>query len=534
MNKFRIVIAALCIFCTMSFFCTMTPLVFDDFGYGAGGSGLSDIFAAQLHEYRTWSGKFVGHLTARVLLHGAAWLHPLLSPLIFLGLVFCGVVLTLGSAWREKLRAWHLILLAGLVWFAVPAFGTVFFWRTGTADYGYGLFFATAFLAPYRFWFDNKEYRPTGGPLLAIGGLLAGWSNENVGMLVLLLALGVTFHHFRTEKKIPLWAGAGIAGALGGWLLMMTAPGNALRLAKIGGIEKIPLFSSTAFQKFFLFWGTQELEMVPYVLANLICLWLLYRQGRLKMTIILPSLIFLLMAQASLAAFLLSPSTPYRAMTATFFYLSCSTFALIVAADLKSIGAKLFLAAFSAMLLTSVLLETNVFLEAQAAIRLRDQAKEHGTLTAKSFNYPATDKYFFPTYDIIEINAWPDSEKYRMIPWDRAEPLNIEGGTSVRALVISNMVYLADVPPQGMVHVAAIASRQTVASVLQTVLRHFAPLDRSSSPSAIVARYAVASTSSTKGGKATLHLPGVSCLNDIAYISIREEGKPLIWRRILR
>lgn len=107
---------------------------------------------------------------ARALLSGPAWLHPLLSPLIFTGLVFCGAILTLGIAWRDKLRAWQLILLAGLVWFALPAFGTVYFWRTGTADYGYGLFFATAFLLPWRFWLEEKTYRPAPGPFLPLAG----------------------------------------------------------------------------------------------------------------------------------------------------------------------------------------------------------------------------------------------------------------------------------------------------------------------------------------------------------------------------
>ena len=167
----------------------MTPLVFDDFGYGAGGSGLSDIFKAQVQEHLTWSGKFIGHFMARVLLHGPSWLHPLLTPLIFLGLVLSGVLLTLGAQWRDKIRAWHLITLAGLLWFALPAFGTVYFWRTGTADYGYSLFFATAFLVPYRFWIDKKNYHLAGGSVFALAGVLAGCSNENVGMLAILAAL---------------------------------------------------------------------------------------------------------------------------------------------------------------------------------------------------------------------------------------------------------------------------------------------------------------------------------------------------------
>ncbi|MBD5417119.1 MAG: hypothetical protein HDR50_05570 [Desulfovibrio sp.] len=530
MNKFKLLAAALAIFCVMAFFCALTPWVFDDYGYGAGGTSPADWFLAQLAEHRTWSGKFIGHFMARALLLGPAWLHPVLSPLIFTGLIFCGAVLTLGRAWRERLRAWHLILLAGLVWFALPAFGTVYFWRTGTADYGYGLFFATLFLLPYRFWLDDKGYRPAFGPWLALGGVLAGWSNENTGMLAVLLTLAATLYRCRAHKKVPLWAAAGIVGALTGWILMMTAPGNALRLAKLGGLEKIPAFSQAAFQKFLVFWASQQVEMLPYVLASLFCVWLLWRKRRLSAAAILPGLLFFFMAQACLGAFLFSPSTPYRAMSATFFYLACSTFAFIVAAKLKGRGAKLCFGAFCGALLFSVLTEAVVFVQAQPAIALRDAAREQGTLQAAHFAYPKTDKYFFPTYDIIEINAFRGAIKYQMIPWDKAVPLDVEDARPVKGLIISNMVYLDGVPP-GRVHVAAAASQQSVAGGLQALLRRIAPLDAATATGGVPARYAVAAAASAEG-MAVLHIPGVRNTGDIAYIAFEESGKPLVWRRV--
>lgn len=88
----------------MAFFCAMTPWVYDDFNYGAGDGGPGTMFAAQVQEYRSWSGKFAGHFMARVLLHGPAWLHPLLTSVIFTDLVFSRVLLSLGVGWREKIR----------------------------------------------------------------------------------------------------------------------------------------------------------------------------------------------------------------------------------------------------------------------------------------------------------------------------------------------------------------------------------------------------------------------------------------------
>ncbi len=528
-----VLIVSLLIMGTIAFFCAMTPWVFDDFGYGAGGASLSAIFVAQIDEHLTWSGKFVGHFMARVLLHSPAWLHPVLTSVIFMGLIFSGVLLTLGVQWREKIRAWHLVTLAGFVWFALPAFGTVYFWRTGTPDYGYSLAFATAFLVPYRFWIDKKDYRLPGGAVFVLAGFLAGCSNENVGMLAILTALCATGYRFREARKVPLWAAAGIAGAVAGWFFMMTAPGNAVRLVKIGGAEKIPILSLESFNRFLIFWSSQELEMLPYALVAIVAIWLLRRQDRLKPSTYLPGLIFFLMAQASLAAFLFSPSTPYRAMSATFFYIALCCFAFIVAWASKGGGAKILYVAFCALLLTSVLVEARVFINAQPAIAARNQAMAEGTVTARTLVYPRTDKYFFPSYDIIEIDSY-GSQKFQMVPWDEAVNLDMPEAGPIRALVIGNVVYLDNLPA-GKVYVAATAHRQTVASKIQSILRHFSPLTDSETTStpAVTARYAPASTTVTSDGKAALHIGGITDLSSLAYVAIKPADKPLIWRRVV-
>lgn len=511
----------------------MTPWVFDDFGYGAGGSSLSAMFAAQVDEHLHWSGKFVGHFMARVLLHGPVWLHPVLTPLIFMGLVFSGVLLVLGAQWREKLRAWHVVTLAGLVWFALPAFGTVYFWRTGTPDYGYSLAFATAFLVPYRFWIDKKDYRLPGGPVFALAGILAGCSNENVGMLAILAASCVAIYRFRGVKRVPLWAAAGIMGAIGGWLLMMTAPGNVVRLTSLGGAEKIPVLSLDSFHRFLTFWSSQELEMLPYALIAIVAVWLLRRQGRLRLATVLPGLVFFIMAQASLAAFLFSPSTPYRAMSATFFYIALCCFAFIVAWASQSGGAKLLYAAFCAVLLASVVVEAGVFVAAQPAIEARNKAMADGTLTASSLGYPQTDKYFFPGYDIIEVDSY-GPKKLQMVPWDRAVSLDMPGTGTIRALVICNVVYLDNLPA-GEVSVAAVVHRPTVASKVQAILRGLSPLTDSETTStpAVTSRYAPASATVTADGKAALHIEGITDLSSLAYVAVSEAGKPTVWKRVV-
>ncbi len=530
----RLIIAALLIFAAMALFCALSPWVFDDFGYGAGSSSLAALFSAQIQEHLSWSGKFIGHFMARVLLHGPAFLHPLLSPLVFLGLLFSGLILILGPCWRKTIRAWQIILLFGLLWFSIPAFGTVFFWRTGTPDYGYGLFWGTAFLIPYRFLLTREAQPKKAGlwraALFAIFGLLAGLSNENVGALAILLALLASLCHFRAARKIPLWAASGIIGAIIGWLLMLSAPGNAIRLASLGGTARIPLLSLPAFERFLSFLGSQELELAPYILINLVSLYILHRQKRLTLTAALPGLAFFLISQASLAAFILSPSTPYRAMTATFFFQSLSSLAFILALNCKNLLAKAIYLLFCAVFLASLLAEIGIFIENQPAIAARDSARTAGSLNASHFNYPRTDKYFFLTYDIIEINQFPDAQKSNMIPWDKAIPVKRAGADPVNMLVFSNMVYL-DKLPQGKVLLAARARQNTLASKFQCFLRRFFPLGQTATTPEILARYAVASASSPDG-KAALHIPGVAKIDDIAFISLGQAQEARTWKRL--
>ncbi|WP_291331454.1 DUF6056 family protein [Desulfovibrio sp.] len=519
----RIVLVSLVIMAVMSWFCAMTPWISDDYAFSKNGAGL---WTTQVKEYMEWSGKFIGHYMARVLLSGPEWVHPVLTPIMFMLLVASGTLLALGAQWRERLRAWHLVVVAGLIWIALPAFGTVFFWRTGTGDYGYSLTWATLFLVPYRMLADRADFRLPGGVLFVFAGILAGWSNENVGMLALLTALGVTAFRWRASGRAHLWAVAGIAGAALGWGMMMAAPGNAIRLAAVGGMEKIPLASMKALLRFMEFWSTEQLEMLPYFLAALLFAWMLRRRGLLKPAVWIPAMVFFLMAQASLAAFVASPSTPFRAMSATFFFTALCPFSLLVALNPTSLKARALFVIFCALLFSSVLLEARVFLTA------RSVTGAHPQQSLGNINYPETDKYFFPGYDIRQINLY--SENWReLVPWDEASTLQIYESPDARALVLCNIVFFENLP-QGEVHVGARVHTSTTSSLLQGLARALSEGRNEGviSAGAVALRYFPASADVTDDGKAAVHIPGIKSVDDIACIAVKQPGKPLVWRRV--
>ena len=519
----RIVLVCLVIMAVMSWFCAMTPWISDDYAFSKNEAGL---WATQVKEYMEWSGKFVGHYMARVLLSGPEWVHPILTPIMFMLLVAGGALLALGAQWRERLCAWHLVVVAGLVWIALPAFGTVFFWRTGTGDYGYSLVWATLFLVPYRMWADRADFRLPGGALFVFAGILAGWSNENVGMLAILTALGVAAFRWRASGRVHLWAIAGIAGAALGWSMMMAAPGNAIRLAAVGGVEKIPLASMKALLRFVQFWSTEQIEMLPYFLAALLLAWMLRRRGLLKPAAWIPAVVFFLMAQASLAAFIASPSTPYRAMSATFFFTALCPFSLLVALNPTSLKARALFTIFCALLLSSVLIEARVFLMAQPLLAPQTQ------YSLRNQDYPETDKYFFPGYDIRMVDLF--SLKWRtIVPWDEAQTLHIYDAPDAKALIACNIAFFDNLP-QGEVHVAARVRTATTSSLLQRGARAlFESRDEGIiSAQAVGLRYFPASADVTDDGKAAVFIPGIKSVDDIAAIAVKQPGKPLVWRRV--
>lgn len=182
----------------MAFFCWLSPREADDIIYAAGlsmpslaatgqsasaavpPSSLGELLRLQWQEYLQWNGRFVGQFLARCLLLAPDWLHAVLTPLVHASLLFSSLILLWGKRWREKLTPWHIVLLAGLLWFMLPAFGSAFFWRTGTANYGYTLCWPSFFSCPTVSGWTGvcpafPEERPSCWPVCRPAGAMKAW-----------------------------------------------------------------------------------------------------------------------------------------------------------------------------------------------------------------------------------------------------------------------------------------------------------------------------------------------------------------------
>ena len=237
------------------------PMVADDYSYafiwdGADGgnlvddigarqriTSLSDIFASQWSHYFTWGGRVPALFTAQFFIWQGGeqryWFDAV-NTAFFVLLVLLLYWLAAGRLEKPgKCKAGLLLLLLGL-FFALPAYAYTMLWMTGACVYLWTAVVECSFFLPYAlaYWGEKLKLDKFWGavPLMAVWGLLAGWSMEPASIVTLLLTLAFTMIFYR-RKQLQRWQTAGLLGLAIGTLLLMLAPGNVERVRLMQELE---------------------------------------------------------------------------------------------------------------------------------------------------------------------------------------------------------------------------------------------------------------------------------------------------------
>lgn len=302
-------------FSSILFLNILTPLISDDFAYlfiygeNARVASVGDIVRSQINHYYQWGGRSVAHFIAQVLLLLPAYFADLLNTLVYLGYVFL-IYFHITGRGKGSLSLFIFINIA--IWFMQPVFGDTVLWLTGSANYLWCTFLILLFLLPYRFYKGNR-LNITGQILSSIGlfifGITTGWTNENTAGAMILIILFFFIYYRSYTWKIPVWAIAGLLGAVIGYAVMILAPGNFERAGESAfGLPVIAyrLFSCTL--TFFFYSGT--------LILSCLVIYILYyrfpvgeRKDKLKL-----SIIYSIAAIAAVYAMLFSPTFPRRAL----------------------------------------------------------------------------------------------------------------------------------------------------------------------------------------------------------------------------
>ena len=150
-------------------------------------------------------------------------------------------------------------------------------------------------------------------------GILAGWSNENMGPAVWLLSLAVILLSVKEKRRLFPWMVLGNISCLAGSILVVAAPGNFVRSGQVDSNDYGFLWK--CFLRGYAESAAIEVHLFPTLLVlgfmALIC------KGILRQELGRRNVLLLLSALLSWGAMILSPHYPDRATFGTMALLIC-------------------------------------------------------------------------------------------------------------------------------------------------------------------------------------------------------------------
>ena len=321
---------ALIALATLAFFSLnlLTPVMRDDWSYTFNFvtkeriASFADIFQSLGIHYVRVNGRLPVHFLAHLFLWLGKGVFNVVNTAAFAALVTLVCRHAFGAP-KPRPCGWLAAFLG--LWLLTPAFGESFLWVTGAANYLYGMLLILLYLLPFRPLMGGAESaeRPWHAPLALLGGVLAGWTNENTGGALLLLLLCVLARRLIEKKRVPLRLCAGMLGVAAGLCLMVFAPGELSRLGGAGGMGSLRDVLRRALRITY--------ELARY-LWPLFAVWALLlsrfvREKRGVRRLFVP-LCFLLAGLAAAYAMALSPQMPARVWSGPTAYLLISTLSL--------------------------------------------------------------------------------------------------------------------------------------------------------------------------------------------------------------
>lgn len=207
-------------------------------------ASFSDIIQSQYNHYLIWGGRSVVHIIAQ----GLQWIDhsvsDVLNTLVYLIMVTYIYVFATN---KKSLNVGLFIIINLVLWFILPAFTETVLWLTGSANYTWGMCIVLIFLHQYYrlFWSENSSQSKLKNILFFVGGIIAGWTNENIALAMIFLICASLLYLYFNKKQVPIWVISGLVGACVGCVFMLLAPGNYVRAAMLShniGLDEVSQF----------------------------------------------------------------------------------------------------------------------------------------------------------------------------------------------------------------------------------------------------------------------------------------------------
>lgn len=274
---------------------------------------LADIFVAQKWHFMNWGGRSIAHgILQAVILTGwnvADWINMVFSVLLAL------MIYKVSGADKPVYIAfiWGMLFGLNANWIQTLC------WHPGAANYLYMTTFILAFLWCYVRALEGETKALPGIAIWILPlGLIAGWSNENMGPTVWLLSLGIMVYLWFKERRFYVWMLLGNITCLVGSLLVILAPGNFVRTEQT--ISDKGLLWRTFLRCF-----SEGKALLDYLSPALLvtAFALCVAVGIMGIKLSKANIVYLLGALLSWGAMVLSPHYPDRATFGTMVFLIC-------------------------------------------------------------------------------------------------------------------------------------------------------------------------------------------------------------------
>lgn len=314
------------------------PFMMDDLWYSTMLSSeeplasFGDVIASQIWHYHNWGGRSITHGLLQVILMAGEAVADVLNVLATLLLTYM-ICVTTGY---RRLPAYFAVF--GMLFGLNANWKMSMFWQSGAANYLYITIFILLFL--YCYLRELPEYENCGQeevdvkPVAELPGILlwiiplgvvAGWSNENMGPAVWILSLLAMFVQWKEKKKIKLWMLLGNLSCLLGSVLVVVAPGNFVRSAEAAGNQYGALWN------LFLRCYGEAQAALNFLFPTLVILAavLIMGKGVLGIPIGRRNWLLIFGALLSWGAMVLSPHYPDRATFGTMVLLICAIMSMV-------------------------------------------------------------------------------------------------------------------------------------------------------------------------------------------------------------
>lgn len=298
------------------------PFMMDDLWYSTMLSEdtpirtFGDIVKSQIWHYKNWGGRSMTHGILQLTLLTGEQVADILN--IIFTLLLAGSICLVA---RQK----HLGAFFGATAMVLGLnanWKMSMFWQAGAANYLYITVFILLFVFCYlREVGEDTTVSPLPGIVFWIFplGILAGWSNENMGPAVWLLSVAVILTTAKKKSRIPCWMLVGSVSALLGSIMVIVAPGNFVRSSQAPDREYGFLW------RLFMRCYAEGKATMEYLFPTLLVLAAVLLVGKctLKIPIGRQNIYLLLLALLSWGAMVLSPHYPDRASFGTMVFLIC-------------------------------------------------------------------------------------------------------------------------------------------------------------------------------------------------------------------